>query len=85
MQVFKIGDAAENAYRGAGHAVAAVKDNEVVDIVYVGDFIPEFDPETSGALEKAIADPRMIVPVNSLIPKGEIFFGMCSSWEFVVL
>lgn len=84
MIVFKIPESLYDSYKGAGHAVAAVKNDEIVDFFYVSDFIPEFDPELD-SLEDAIRDPRMIVPVNSLISKGEIYFGMCSSYEFVVL
>ena len=89
MQVFKVGDAADRFYKGSGHAVAAVKNGEVVDLIYIQDFIKEFNVDENGKpnmpLPAVVADPRLIVPVNSLIPQGKIFYGIAGAREFVVL
>ena len=87
MLVFKIateGSVADK-YHGCGHAIAAVANGRVVDFVYVGDVLPDYDDEDPGALENAVQDDRLGPTIDRLKPQGEIFAGMCSCYEFVVL
>ncbi len=85
MYVFKIGESAEAFWRGDGYAVAAVRDGEVVEMVYVADCIPGFDHRIAGDRERAMSYPEMVEQANRLAMKGEVFTGMCSAREFVVL
>ena len=84
MQVFKISEAIENKYKGAGCALAAVSNGAIVDLVYVSDFCLEF----SGNLEDLppfMDSPEFGRKVREFQALGEVFLGMCSAWEFVVL
>lgn len=84
--VFKIGDALADKYRGAGHALAAVTGGQVVGLVYVRDVLPNYDEEDGlAALAQAINEDRIGPTVRELQALGELYAGMCSCWEFVVL
>lgn len=85
-QVFKIGAPIADKYHGAGIALAAVTGDQVVGLIYLRDALPDFD-ECAGiaAAADAINDPRIAPTVRELSARGEIFVGMCSCWEFVVL
>lgn len=85
-QVFKIGEPVESKYQGSGVAMAAVTGGQVVGLVYLRDALPDFD-EAGGlaAAADAINDPRIGPAVRELSALGELFVGMCSCWEFVVL
>ena len=77
-------------YKGEGYAIAAIDDNgRIADFFYIAEYIPEFDVDDDGtpgiSLPLLIVDPRLAVPVNSLIERGEISLGMMGSWEFVAL
>ena len=86
MQVFKIGDALAEKYRGAGHALAAVTGGQVVDLRYLRDSLPDYDDgEGVARLANALNDDRLGPTVRELQALGEVFVGMCSCWEFVVL
>lgn len=86
MQVFKIGAALADKYQGAGHALAAVTGGQVVGLVYVRDALPDYD-EADGlsALALAINEEALGPTVRELQALGELYAGMCSCWEFVVL
>lgn len=86
MKVFKIPDALENKYHGAGHALAAVANGSIVDFAYVADILPEYGGDDGLAgLKKAVTDERLGPTVRYLQTLGELYVGMCSCWEFVVL
>ena len=86
MKVFKIPDALENKYHGAGHAVAAVVNDSIVDFVYFADILPDYDHENgSYELKRAIDDERLGPTIRYLQTLGEVYVGMGSCWEFVVL
>lgn len=84
--VFKVGEALADKYHGAGHAVAAVADRQIVDLVYIRRILPDYDDEAGlSALQQAIASDQMAPIVLKLGARGDVFVGMCSNWEFVVL
>ena len=85
-QVFKIGDTLASKYNGAGIALGAVTGVELVGLVYLREALPDFD-EGAGitAAADAINDPRIAQTVRELSALGEMFVGMCSCGEFVVL
>ena len=84
--VYKLSDSvAETKYRGAGHGIAAVAGNEVVDLVYLRDVLPELDEEDASAVHATLADDRLVPKVREMSALGELFVGMCSCYEFVVL
>lgn len=93
MKVFKIAGrpALEAKYQGMGYALAAVVGGEIVDFKYLrealldfeGDYTEEGDGWALAA--QAIHDPRLGPTVRHLQAIGEVFVGMCSCYEFVVL
>jgi hypothetical protein len=79
MTVFPIPDELAAAYKGSGHALAAVKDGRLIDLLYLRDLLPGFEPE--GA-ETALKDIRLASSIAHLSSLGEVSVGMCSCWEF---
>jgi hypothetical protein len=85
MTVHKITDTLAHKYHGSGHALVAVTGGQVVDLVYLGDALTDFDPEAPGALVKALADDRLGPTVRHLQALGQVSIGMLSCWEFIEL
>lgn len=85
MNVYPIPEALASKYHGAGHALAAIVGGQVVDLVYVEDALPDYDPDQRGALAAALNDDRLGPTVRRLQALGKVSVGMCSSWEFVEL
>lgn len=85
MNVYPIPEALEAKYKGAGHALAAVTGGQLVDLVYLEDALPDYNPEGRGALREAVQDDRLAPTVRKLQSLGSVVAGMCSSWEFVEL
>jgi hypothetical protein len=57
-----------------------------VGLTYLRDALSEFDDaEGLTAAANAINDPRIAPTVRELSARGEVFVGMCSCWEFIVL
>lgn len=79
MKTLPIPDALAGAYRGSGHALAAIRDGEIADFIYLRDLLPDFDPD---GIERAIADARLAPTIAHLARLGEVSVGMCSCWEF---
>ena len=84
MQVFKIDGAMESKYHGCGYAMASVTGGQIVNLIYLRDVIEEFDDEKD-SLPSTLNDERMGPSVRLLQSTGEVFVGMCSCYEFVVL
>lgn len=55
-----------------------------MNLIYLRDVIEEFD-EDQASVKTALNDSRMGASVRLLQSTGEVFAGMCSCWEFVVL
>lgn len=85
MTVYKIPKALSSKYHGSGHALVAVTGGQVVDLVYLDDALPDFDPEQPSALVKALADERLSPAVRRLQALGQVSMGMLSCWEFIEL
>lgn len=85
MNVHKIPESLAAKYHGTGHALVAVTGGQVVDLVYLEDALPDFDPEAPGALVKAIADPRLSHSVRHLQALGQVSVCMLSCWEAIEL
>jgi len=85
MTVHKIPESIAHKYHGSGHALVAVAGGQVVDLVYLDAALPDFDPDASGALVKALADQRLAPVVRRLQALGQVSMGMLSCWEFVEL
>ena len=91
--VFKIPEALHGKYHGAGVALAAVTGEQIVNLVYLRDALPDFDEfdhdlginEDTDHLKAAIADPRLGPTVRELQSLGAVHVGMCSCYEFVEL
>lgn len=67
------------AYKGSGHALAAVKDGRLLDLLYLRDLLPGFDPHDAA---RAIHDGRLAPTIDHLSALGDVSFGMVSCWEF---
>ena len=65
-----LNDAEAKLYQGAGWAIAHVKDDEIIKLVYLNQF--EYENEESEA--KAA--------INDALEHGDCWFGMCSSYQF---
>lgn len=85
MTVHKIPEALAHKYHGSGHALVAVTGGQVVDLVYLEDVLPDFDPDAPGALVKALADARLGPSVRQLQALGKVSMCMLSCWEAVEL
>lgn len=85
MHVLKVPDSLAQKYHGSGHALVAVLGGQLVDLVYLADILPEFEPDEPGALDAALVDLRLGPSVRRLQSLGEVSVGMLSSWEFVEL
>lgn len=82
MNTFPIPDELDAAYQGSGHALAAVKDGRLIDLLYLRDLLPGFDPEDA---KTAVKDVRLAPTIKHLSGLGEVSFGMVSCWEFCEL
>lgn len=85
MNVFKIPEALASKYHGSGHALAASVSGQLVDLVYLADALPDFDPDAPGAVLAAINSPAIAPAVRRLQALGAVHVGMCSAWEFCEL
>lgn len=82
MNVFKVPDTLASKYHGAGHALAATVNGQLVDIVYLADVLPGFD---GADLRGVLDDPRLAPTVRHLQALGQVHIGMLSAWEFCEL
>lgn len=85
MNVHKIPETLASKYHGSGHALVAITGGEVVDLVYLGDVLPDFDPDVPGALAAAVADDRLGQTVRQLQALGQVSVCMLSCWEAIEL
>lgn len=92
MQIFNIDTPALKAkYKGAGYAIAAVVNGQLVDFQYLRDVLPDFEGDSTedgngiDLARAAIDDARLGPVVRQLQSLGDIFLGMCSGYTFVVL
>ena len=81
MQVFKVPGSLADKYHGAGLALAAIVQGQLVGLVYITDVLPDF----SGNAQEAINDPLLGPTVRQLQALGQVSVGMCSAWEFCQL
>lgn len=87
MNIFKIPDALADKYHGAGHALAATVNGQLIDLVYLRDALPDVDLEDDlGKLDATLLSNAHLGPtVRRLQALGSVHVGMCSCWEFVEL
>jgi hypothetical protein len=85
MAVHKIPEALASKYQGTGHALVAITGGQVVDLVYLADALPDFDPDAPGSLAAALADDRLGPVVRQLQALGAVSVCMLSCWEAVEL
>lgn len=83
--VFAIDRHLADKYHGSGHALAAVRDGSLVDLVYLSDLYPDRVLVDEVAVEAAINDERTGPVIDRLQALGQVYVGMCSCNEFVVL
>lgn len=82
MTTLAIPDELAAAYKGSGHALAAIKDGTLCDLLYLRDLLPDFDP---ARVEYAIKDGRLAPTIAHLSSLGDVSVGMTSGWEFTEL
>jgi len=83
--VFKIPESLYGKYHGCGHALAAVTGGQIVDFEYLEALLPDLDIEDEEQVRSALGDPTIGPTVRYLSGLGEVFVGMCSCYEFVVI
>jgi hypothetical protein len=81
-RVFKVPDALESRYKGAGYALAAIMNGQLIDIRYFDDILPDFDPDM---IHEFVTDDRLAPVSRELSVLGEVSVGMCGGWEFIEL
>lgn len=80
--VIKIPDALADRYKGCGTAVAAIKDETIVDLVYIRDILPDAD-ESPESLFRLARNPDFGTVAAKLCKSADgVFVGMVSTWEF---
>lgn len=84
MNVYKVPDALESAYKGAGLALIATSQGEMVAIRYLSDAAPNADQEVD-SLESVIESGVLAPVVRELQALGDVHVGMLSGWEFTEL
>lgn len=82
MNTYPVPDQLADAYKGSGHALAAVKDGLLIDLLYLRDLLPDFQPDDT---KSAIKDVRLSPSIKHLSSLGDVSIGMCSCWEFCEL
>lgn len=84
MRVFKIPETLAAQYKGCGWALAAVRDGEVVELIYLRDILPckEFEDDDGKFIPFAIMDARVGAASKKLDAVGAVSIGMLSAGEF---
>jgi hypothetical protein len=82
MTAYPIPKELAGAYHGAGHALAAITNGQLIRFVYLSDVLPDFDPTR---LESAVTDNRLTPTVRELQALGLVSVGMLSGREFTEL
>lgn len=88
MNVFKVPESLADKYHGAGHALAATVNGQLVDLVYLRDALPDLglEDDTTGPINASmLSDARLGPTVRHLQALGQVHVGMLSCWEFVEL
>ena len=88
MTAYKIPESLASAYHGAGWALAAVLDGQVVALRYIEDVAPVIAEQMGGAhdaffIRQWIQTTEASQIVRELQALGEVSVGMCSCWEFI--
>lgn len=93
MKVFKITEALASQYHGAGWALAAIANSQVVALRYIADTAPdqaadavaEGGPHAAFFVRQWINTAEAAPVVRELQALGQVSVGMCSAWEFCEL
>jgi hypothetical protein len=92
--VYRVPEKLQKFYKGSGHGICAIRDGKIVKMAYLRDIIPdvEFLSEPNNDeesplvdLKKITTDPRVGIVAMDFNHEGEIFLGMFSGHEFVIL
>ena len=82
MAIYPIPDTLESIYHGTDRALAAIKDGQLIDFIYMTDVLKDCDdPDT----DQHITDARLAPTIDHLRSIGELSIGMVSCWEFTEL
>lgn len=93
LKTYKITEAVEAQYKGAGWALAAITGGQVVALRYlnavanesVNEEIFEFPSAAQIPITRWLDDAAARAVVRELQALGEVSIGMCGSWEYVEL
>lgn len=99
MNTYKIPEPIHPQYHGAGYAMAATQNGEVIKLTYLRDIFEEFDdyngddgddtPPDQAAitayLQTYLTNPAIEPTLRELNALGNVSFGMCSCYEFCEL
>lgn len=86
-EVFKIQGTPnlEAKYKGMGYAIGAAVNGQLIDFVYLRDTFDIDDLETEAQVQALLRRPEIGPVVRHMQALGEVYVGMCSCYEFVVL
>lgn len=84
MNTYKVPDALEDAYKGAGLALIATKGGTMIAIRYLADVAPNADQKVE-SLQSVIESGVLAPAVRELQSLGDVHIGMLSGWEFTEL
>ena len=85
-QIFKIEGHMISKYHGAGHAFAAIKDEQLVDLVYFKTLFDEYNYFDVDEVEvtQLIKDDRAVAEIFRLAELGQFAVGICASYQFII-
>lgn len=92
MKTYPIPENLASQYHGAGWALAASVNGQLVALRYIANVAPDLDEglaeggsQARAAVQAWIASDAAGPAVRELQALGQVSVGMCSSWEFVEL
>ena len=83
-RVWPIGKELADQYRGTGLVLAAIRDEAVINFVYLRTLLPECDDDFDD-VNRWIDDPRLGPAIDELRSLGPVVVAMVSCWELSTL
>jgi len=91
MTTYRIPEPLYGKYQGAGYAVAAILNKEVVGLTYLHDVFDDFEDDIQNKadeqsyLKRFISDDRLGPTIRYLQSLGDVLFGTCADHAFAEL
>ena len=75
----------EAKYHGMGYAIGAAVDGQLIDFAYLRDTFDIDDLEDEAHVLELLKRPEIGPVVRHMQSLGEVYVGMCSCYDFVIL